>query len=248
MEEISVLIPAYKPKDSELKIIESNKKILMSDRRVKEIITNNVKGYANARQDLLSKAKYNLILWLDADIELLKNPIDFFLNKMKKDDKIVGVCGTTEFYGKDWKIHMLNAITKAKEDYLKNDYDAWERIFEFSLFKREPLVKEGFDTNFNEGGEDDDLMYRLKKSGFKIIRTKEVKAKHHYDTKNFWKKMSSYKKGSNKLLEKYGYIERPNVEISFFKEIKQFIVNLFKMGKPHYLFLYPIWKFKRVRC
>jgi len=248
LEKISVLIPAYKPSKKEKKLIESNKKILEDDKRIKEIIINNVKGFANARIDLLSKANYNLLLWIDADIELLENPLDIFISKMKKDTKTVGVCGTSELCGNDWKIYMFQATIKSIEDYLPNDYDAWEKIFECSLFKKKPLEDLGFDVNFNCGGEDDDIMYRLNEKGFKIIRTKDVKVMHHYRTKNFWKKMSAYRKGTEKLLDKYGFINKPTLNINMFQISKQFIINLFKMGKPHYLFLYPIWKFKRMRC
>lgn len=247
---ISVLTP-HLGNITEMETYRRNLNLLRNDNRITEWLVDHSEGIAKARDSLLRKAKNNLLFWLDADVELVNNPIDIFLRILERDKNNAGVGAIPLWWGNDWKIVIEKALETLEQKNLPEEYDAWYRPFECSLFKKEPLIEiNGFDKSFALTGEDCDVLYRLNENNYKVIMTKKVKVYHHFNQKEYWNKMKNYKLGMMNVLKKHGkYISRPTSDLNLLEKLLrriQISYILLKMKKPHCILLIPIFMCKSV--
>lgn len=241
---ISVVIPCLKSN----RLIKKNLKLLEEDKRIREVIIVKDIGIGEARDVGLRKVKNDLILWLDSDIELTNNPINDFLEILKRDKKIAGVVATVKIKPTNWKNYLLSVINEIiYECCMPKEHNSVTRLFDCSLFRRRPLLKSGFDHSFIYSAEDADIYQKLKKSKYNVITTQKVKVFHHQNFSDLPKIFLKYKKGIDQFILKYGL--HPNKELlkyrpSIFKlSLLSFKKLFLKDKKPFLAFAFPFFGF-----
>jgi len=196
MKNVSVLTPFLKNDQW----IKKNTEILKDHPRVLEFVfEEGTSPVGKARQNLLMKARGKYLLWIDSDIELLKNPLDDLLQYLESDEKIAGACSSTieldNTYYLNEKVRRLSADIYPKK----------KSHFNCGLFKKSALLKAGgFDPEL-AAGEDNDIRLRLIKEGFKVIGLKKSLVTHHSSRDE--KKEKAYFNAYKQLFNKYGFFE-----------------------------------------
>jgi len=204
---LSVLIPTKKT----TKQIIKNKRLLRKDKRIGEWLISKKEGIGNARQDLLKRSKYNLLFWIDDDVELINNPIDDLIESMKKYNA-VGVSAAWITEGDEWFLNVQKNIDKVKIETLPEICKISERFFQCGIYKKKPLLDVGgFGEKYKKTGEDNDVACKLFKKGYIILQNNRIIVKHHVNGKNFWKRQNEYREG----LKKTKSIPASKVDITF---------------------------------
>ncbi len=190
-ETVSVILDFYPSETFEVKIVNDDSevpfKVNFSDPRV-EVIQNQGKGAAAARNLGVKHATRDNLLFIDDDIvitekhleshikSLSKFPNDIITANRKERQDLVDLLSQTPFgrykYNHDYIWHEGFSKDKINDRYAYIDGAA---TFSCSMKKSTFEVLGGFDENFPyAGSEDYDLFERAKKNGHKLI----------FDTKN----------------------------------------------------------------
>lgn len=152
---------------------------------VKYIYQNN-SGPAAARNTGWKAASGEIICFIDSDCIPEKNWVEKIVKRYTSDE-IGGVGGSYDIINKDSllarciheEIGQRHITTSGETDYLGS----------FNLSYRKKVLEKmgGFNESFKHAsGEDNDLSYRVKKAGYKLIFDKDIKVSHHHQT-NFLK-------------------------------------------------------------
>jgi len=172
-------------------------------------------GFGKANNQGLKKTRGEFVLFLNPDTEFVKeNGVGKIIELMKQNKKwgIVGcqligpdkeiqpsVRNFPTFFSQLMiilKLQYLFPQSKVFKKYFQTDFDYQKRkevdqvAGSFILTRRKILDQVGsFDESFHLWFEDADLCYRVKKAGYQIIYSPEIKILHH-GGKSFWQLMS----------------------------------------------------------
>ncbi len=175
--------------------MEKNRKLLNGY----EWKTSQAKGIGNARNELLRKSEKPLVLWLDSDIELEYDPAPVLYSVMQKF-KVSGVCGAQLTVGDKWFLKVAAEMDKPEIERHGGIKIVDARAFQCGLFKREDMVEAGgFDSFFDNAGEDNDLVRRMISKGMLVLQYSRLVVKHHVNEETYWKKFRNYREGFTKL-------------------------------------------------
>jgi len=197
---VSIIIPVYNNKELLNKCIESlknsdyqKKEIIVvddaSDTDLKSILENNIKYYrlesqsgpAAARNLGASRAKGDILLFLDSDIVIRPDTISKIASIFSKDTDLSAVFGSYDDdpYEKDFLSQYKNLVHHFVHQNGKNDASTfWAGC---GAIKNEVFSEiGGFDQEkFKTSSiEDIELGYRLKSNGYKILLDKTLQVKH----------------------------------------------------------------------
>ncbi|WP_407413267.1 glycosyltransferase family 2 protein [Methanobrevibacter sp.] len=185
--------------------------------KVKFIASAENNGFAAGNNQALAIAKGRYILLLNSDTIVWENTLENIYNYMEKHTD-VGACGCRVLLEngeldkackrsfpnvKNSFFRLFHISTNSKDNNYNLDNLPDDKIYEidcltgaFMFIKSEALNKTGFlDETFFMYGEDIDLCYRIKKSGWKIIYYGESKITHL--------KGASSKKQKSKLIYEF---------------------------------------------
>lgn len=136
-------------------------------------------GAAAARNIGINKAKGDVIYFVDSDCIVPQENLRI-LEKHFKNTNIVGVGGTY----RSLNLESLTSRFIDCEISYRHSYHKLVRTFGTynAAFRKDTLEKkEGFDTSFRwASGEDFDLCFRLKRSGFKLVFDSNFYVWHHH--------------------------------------------------------------------
>ena len=198
--ESSIVIPAYNAENTISNLIEvclnqsvKSEIIIVDDGStddtaevikkypVKYIYQENA-GPAAARNAGSKAASGEMVCFTDSDCIPENNWVEKIVNKYTSD-QIGGVGGSYDIANKDAllakciyeEIVQRHMRTSSETDYLGS----------FNLSYRKKVLEEtnGFDESFKHAsGEDNELSYRVKKAGYKLIFDKDIKVSHYHQT------------------------------------------------------------------
>ena len=185
--------------------------------KVKFIASAENKGFAAGNNQALAIAKGKYVLLLNSDTIVWENTLENIYNYMEKHSD-VGACGCRVLLEngeldkackrsfpnvKNSFFRLFHIPTNSKDDNYNLDNLPDDEIYEidcltgaFMFIKSEALNEAGFlDETFFMYGEDIDLCYRIKKSGWKIVYYGKSKITHL--------KGASSKKQKSKLIYEF---------------------------------------------
>lgn len=198
--ESSIVIPAYNAENTISNLIEvclnqsvKSEIIIVDDGStddtakvikkypVKYIYQENT-GPAAARNAGSKAASGEIVCFTDSDCIPENNWVEKIVNKYTSD-QIGGVGGSYDIANKDAllakciheEIVQRHMRTSSETDYLGS----------FNLSYRKKVLEEtgGFDESFRHAsGEDNELSYRVKKAGYKLIFDKDIEVSHYHQT------------------------------------------------------------------
>lgn len=202
-QKVSVVIPAYNcskyvdaglracasqswsKEDLEIIIVDDgstdNSAEIMKKHPVRYIYQDN-SGPAAARNAGWKVASGEIVCFTDSDCVPEEEWVEKIVAKYTSDD-IGGVGGSYEIANKESllaecihdEIIQKHAATPAETDFLGS----------FNVSYRKRVLEEvgGFDESFRQAsGEDNDLAYRVKKAGYRLIFDKEIKVAHYHQS------------------------------------------------------------------
>lgn len=172
-------------------------------------------GFGKAHNLVLKKAKTPYLLTLNPDCEVMPETLEYLIDFMEKNPD-VGVC-SPKVEKADGSLDMAShrgfptPLASFLYYFLKNDrvYHLTNRdmtkvhevdsvVGAFMLIRKSVLDKVGyFDEDYFLYGEDIDLCFRIKKSGFKVMYVPEVKAIHVKGTSSGIKEHSKLDSSAN---------------------------------------------------
>jgi len=154
------------------------------------ILNNDNKGFAQAVNIGVKKAKGDLLFFLNPDTELVESLFDKVKKEFELDIKISAISPRViekNDKNQEWvfgnKLTLLQLIKNNLFGDLEKDFSEKKNVDWISgasmfIRKEDFLSIGGFDDNFFLYFEDIDLCSRLKKNGRKIVYLPEVKIKH----------------------------------------------------------------------
>lgn len=139
-------------------------------------------GVATARNKGAEKAEGKILLFLDADVLVKKDSLNFIVDSFKKNSHITAVQG---IYGKESPAQNLATFYKHYYNYYKFSKVPTRFLSSTSAFclaiKKDVFKKVGgFDSNFppHSAAEDVDLGLRLKKLNHPILLNRKLEVTH----------------------------------------------------------------------
>ena len=200
---VSIVIPAYNSQETIAQTIEScisqsyetdDLEIVVVDdgstddtaeiikKRPVRFISQDNNGPAAARNAGWKAASGEIVCFTDSDCVPEEEWVEKIVAKYTSDD-IGGVGGSYEIANKESllaecihdEIIQKHAATPAETDFLGS----------FNVSYRKRVLQEvgGFDESFRRAsGEDNDLAYRVKKAGYRLIFDKETKVAHYHQS------------------------------------------------------------------
>lgn len=162
-------------------------------------------GPAVARNMGIKAAKGRIVIFLDADCKIGKNWLKEIV-KPFEDDKVAGVGVRYETWNKDsWVARLVGYEIEQRQNKMVGDVDFLASYS--AAFRRDILIKlGGFDTKFSTAsGEDNDLCYRVKNLGYKLVFLKKIFVfhKHPESLVNYFRKQYNHGKWRIFLYAKY---------------------------------------------
>jgi len=228
--------------NKEIIVINDNPRLKIPPTLLELIKTNEIRlinnpenlGIAESLNVGIRAAKTNTILTICNDyFPESENLIKHIVEKLYSDEEIVVVGALLKWDIKSW--HDYNFLTKL---FTFNKMIEEDPI-DTGNYKKDLLLKVGlFDSkNFKSGGEDIDLVSRIKKSGYKIVYSEEGIIHSHYNNKNsvlnILKKEYAYGKSHGICKRKDGILKRIGV---FDFELRLLFIIGFIIG----LFINPL--------
>jgi GT2 family glycosyltransferase len=186
--------------------------------------TSSVKGVGCARNNLLSMAGAEFVLWLDSDVELEFDPVPVLFEVMERFG-VEGVCASQLTVGDKWFLRVAAEMDKLDVERRGGVRVVEARAFQCGLYRREALLKVGgFDSLFDVAGEDNDVVRRMIAEGMLVLQCSRVIVKHHVDAQRYWGKFKGYHRGFSQLAAtmKDNYqpeVHGPAIDLSMFKRM-----------------------------
>ncbi|MFN8576582.1 MAG: glycosyltransferase [Candidatus Sericytochromatia bacterium] len=230
-EEFEVIIADDGSTDNTREIVESFRNKL----NIRYAFCGENQGFraARTRNIGLSKARGQLIIFLDSDIVVPSNYIESHIEAHKKYNNIV--VNTFVYRMKEYKTEDLGMIPKYFISKHINNLEE-DSKFRFNIFDREPIDEgyyldsnslsikaehikyDGFDSNFvGWGHEDTELGYRFINKGFKFLFIKEGCESYHIHHSTRETKNEEDKINWNRIVKKYHlkniYVPLPSLEV-----------------------------------
>jgi cellulose synthase/poly-beta-1,6-N-acetylglucosamine synthase-like glycosyltransferase len=199
---ISIVIPTYNSEDTiedcldalfkEIKRFGKKVEVILVDdgstdstvKRAKKysvkIIKQSHKGPAKTRNKGWETAKGEVVIFLDSDCKVGKDWLKTIL-KPFKDEKVAGVGVKYKTWNKDsWVARFVGYEIEQRHNKVskKTNY-----LATYSTAYRRDVLEEmkGFDTSFKTAsGEDNDLSYRIVKSGYNLVFLKNTYVWHKH--------------------------------------------------------------------
>lgn len=204
----------YKKDDLEVLILDNNETNILEE-KIKEIFTENKNivlkyfndgknyGVALGRNYLIEKAKGEILITLDDDIEIEEN-INSFLEKVEEyfnNNKNIGCLAFNiiNFYSRQHLRHEIPHGNK-KLNFEENLY-TYYFIGAGHAIKKEVYEKAGLypDDLGKYGGEERDLSFRILEQGYDILYTADLKI-YHKVSQNGRLKEETYNRYRNQLV------------------------------------------------
>ena len=239
---------------------------------VKLIVNRKNLGFSKANNQALKKASSKYILVLNPDTKIAKDTIVSMINFMDKNLKVgIGTCRVLLANGKldrdcrrhfptPWRslthfsgISNLFSGSKLFDEYymgyLKDDleHEIDSCVGAFMFIRRSALEKIGlFDENFFFYGEDLDLCYRFKQSGYRIVYTPITTIIHYKGAASGMKSTSAHlTKATNqskvrairestramRLFYKKHYMQRYPWIVTWFIITTTYLVEIIRLAK-----------------
>ena len=197
---LSVIVPAYNAekiiKDCLNRILQETKKIvseiivvddcstdntlaiLKSFKKIKVISLKRNKGVGNARNLGASKAKYQMLCFIDSDIIIEKKSIYNLLQRFHKSDDVGSVSGTQNLKNlnnESWTSNFVCLKSCYGTHTIKKEKDFSTISSEFCLISKIIFNKVGkWKSVAKAGGEEFDLGFKIKKLNKKNIKLKSA--------------------------------------------------------------------------
>jgi glycosyltransferase involved in cell wall biosynthesis len=161
-----------------------------------KIIRQRHAGPAVARNRGTRAAKGRVIIFLDADCKISNNWLKEIV-KPFEDEKVAGVGVKYETWNKhSWIARFVGYEIEYRHNKMGRDVDFLASYS--TAFRRDVLIKlGGFDTSFKTAsGEDNDLSYRIKNLGLKLIFLKNIFVYHRHPESlvNYFRKQYNHGK------------------------------------------------------
>lgn len=204
----------YKKDDLEVLILDNNETNILEE-KIKEIFTENKNivlkyfndgknyGVALGRNYLIEKAKGEILITLDDDIEI-EEDINFFIEKVEQyfnNNKNIGCLAFNiiNFYSRQHLRHEIPHGNK-KLNFEENLY-TYYFIGAGHAIKKEVYEKAGLypDDLGKYGGEERDLSFRILEKGYEILYTVDLKI-YHKVSQNGRLKEETYNRYRNQLV------------------------------------------------
>jgi len=153
-------------------------------------------GPAVARNKGMRAAKGRIVIFLDADCKISSNWLKEIV-KPFKDGKVAGVGVKYETWNKNsWVARFVGYEIGYRHDRMGRDVDFLASYS--TAFRKDVLMKlGGFDISFKTAsGEDNDLSYRIKNLGLKLIFLKNIFVYHRHPESltNYFRKQYNHGK------------------------------------------------------
>ena len=182
VESVFNAINANAIKEFEVIYIDSNSSDDSIDRakkfeQVKIIKLTGVYNAAIARNIGVEESKGNILFFIDGDMEILPEFLSKVYSEKTGDLQYPFISGQVEHYNYDENGNFIDNTWQYRE-VLKGDKFYTTTGGVFVIEKRLWLLVEGMDIRFRRG-QDLDLALKLAQKGYKILRKKEIIARHH---------------------------------------------------------------------
>lgn len=242
---VSIVVPAY---NAQKTIRECLKALLVLDYPHKEVlvvndgstdetakIINQFKdvrlinlrngGAARATNVGIMNSKHDVVVSVDSDAILEKD----WLNKVIpafRDEKVAVVGGYPETANKSIWGRLMGYEVESRFDRAKKELDHLYTMN--TAYRKKALLNTGY---FNEGmkvGYDNDMSYRLKKAGYKLVLLKNAVCRHYWrdDLKSYIKQQYTSAYYRMELIKNF---KKPSDNISSSKMVLQVPLTLFSL-------------------
>lgn len=175
------------------------KKLPKKYKNLKVILETTNLGCAKGRIKAARYAQYDYLLFLDNDILVSPYYLENLFSLLYKEDAVAGVCckvvfpnGKIQFNGGKMVIDDQYALHSLYDEGADFDNNATNRFIDCewipggaTLWKRNVFEKFGIDENMKGSFEDNEISYRLRKEGYKLLNSPASIVIHdHFDFKN----------------------------------------------------------------
>jgi len=199
---ISIVIPTYNSANTiedcldaiikEIKKSRENVEVIIVDDESKDdtiklagkyhvkIIKQRHEGPAKARNKGWRVSKGEIVIFLDSDCKVGKNWLKNILNEFK-DEKVGGASVKYKTWNENsWVARFVGYETEQRHNKISKSTNFLASYS--TAYRRNILEKnKGFDTSFGSAsGEDNELSYRIKKMGYKLIFLKNTFVWHRH--------------------------------------------------------------------
>ena len=133
------------------------------------------KGLGNARQIVIQESVSDYVLWVDGDILLSPNYINYQYNFMENNENVGVAIGSYGIYGENI-VDLLENYSYVVDSYRWAGHEHPRLLgTEGSIFRMKAIRQvNGFDSRIQGACEDIDLVYRIRQKGWKLYMTKAI--------------------------------------------------------------------------